>query len=366
MNSAARTIYTTSRDYPTPEDVEDAPFGELISVRKTGLFFNAVHPIPAKYLPELCEEERGIVRSEILTRLGQGRYRSKEFEIAARQSLQLLREAQQVIKEDDEQFAANLSNLTIRPPRVAQDPRRIIEWTQEVEPLSPSPVSSSPSVYLTAEQTESSSARSTPRSRSRQEPYKAPEGPSSQYHLFDPVLPSVADRLRLAEHQLDGLQERLETLADPVQRGNLHTAIQTARTAISKARVFNTITQHAFNDAVEKTVRAEGLAYPEASGSADGAAMSVAKDPARHLFEATVESARPNQHAAAVEARRPVARRIEDLLYIVAPAWPQEGAPRVQDVQPPPYFTEYPYGRGGDREYIRRTRSGRHERVRRR
>jgi hypothetical protein len=39
--------------YKSIEDLEDAPFGELILVRETGLILNAVYPIPILHLRDL-------------------------------------------------------------------------------------------------------------------------------------------------------------------------------------------------------------------------------------------------------------------------------------------------------------------------
>jgi hypothetical protein len=47
---APRTIYTLGGRYKTIDAVEDAPFGEFITVRDTGLIFNVVHPIPEQYI----------------------------------------------------------------------------------------------------------------------------------------------------------------------------------------------------------------------------------------------------------------------------------------------------------------------------
>jgi hypothetical protein len=50
---APRTVYTLGGRYKSIEDLEDAPFGELILVRETGLILNAVYPIPILHLRDL-------------------------------------------------------------------------------------------------------------------------------------------------------------------------------------------------------------------------------------------------------------------------------------------------------------------------
>jgi hypothetical protein len=303
-----RTVHTLGGRYKSIEAVEDAPFGELISVRETGLILNAVHPIPILHLRDLDPQERAAVHKYVTSQLSSDSYEGVRFVEAVKKTLSLLETIQQDMDHEPKVTAdptindttsnrsyktavdcrvtgslvESINNLTMESgttplSQVGAPERRsnIDAWERDITPgRAPSSVSP-PSWYLQSEDGSVSQPRSPTRLRKPSRHIDFAKDPT-----LDKKTRVIVVEKGAASHEL-ALQEehlgRLESLATTVAvaaRRDLTTAIQRARTAIGKVRNLELKCKGALSDSRALVVDALDLAdhlWEESEAGNDGA-----------------------------------------------------------------------------------------------
>jgi len=341
---APRTVHTIGGRYKSNAAVEDAPFGEFISVRETELAFNVVHPIPEAYLRDLHSQERAAVNKHITSQLSNNNYRDSGLVEAVRRTLGTLKTVQQEMDHipktsSDSTTTDAPSNRTYHTAREHQESRgkhssmhveadtdvvsgsrsgalersrNIDKWKSTVPPGYPPPSVSTPSSVLQSEGGSGSQSSSSSKMRkpSRHTDFLKDAKLDEKTRVIVVEHSAASHELALQEQHLASLESLALTVTSSAARRDLYGAIRKARSAVEKVRVLERKCKGALSDSRALVVDALELADDlwETSDAAADEASTVSSPTT--ISSRTIDSSRttgtsPTQRSTSIAPSEP-------------------------------------------------------------